>query len=205
VRKLICGVVLVASLAFAGSAFAATPTPVWPTASELTLPTNADTAAGSQDADLNAVTCTSAENCVGVGSYVDVSADVQPMAVTESDGVWGAATELTPPTGSVATTAGYKVSLNSVTCTSAGNCVAVGEYEEAPGSLSPGYQEAMVVTESGGVWYTATEASLPGDADTSASDQYANLDAVTCTSVGNCVAVGNYRNNPVNPSPAEQR
>jgi len=82
--KLLCGGLLLVSLAFAPVALAATVVPVWPSASELTLPAGANTTAGDQNAHLESVTCTSAGNCVAVGSYKDTngSNDYQAMVVT---------------------------------------------------------------------------------------------------------------------------
>ena len=63
------GVVLV----LASVVFAATPVAVWPHASELALPTNANTTAGVQNASLDSVVCTSAGNCAAAGQYKDTT------------------------------------------------------------------------------------------------------------------------------------
>jgi len=87
--------------------------------------------------------------------------------------------------------------LFSVDCTSAGNCVAVGLYLDSKGSGQP-----MIFTETGGVWGQGVEAALPGNAapETAPFSQFAYLDGVTCTSPGNCVAVGNYTDTSGNVS-----
>jgi hypothetical protein len=186
-RKLLCWGVVLVSLALASGAQASTPVAVWPSASELTLPTGATTTAGNQSAQLNSVTCTSVGNCVAVGWYVDESGDVQAMAAMESGGTWGQASELSLPTGANTTAGDQAAALVSVTCTSVGNCVAGGHYTDTSGSF-----QAMVATESGGTWGQASELSLPAGATTTPGDQGASVDSVACTSVGNCVASGYY-------------
>lgn len=52
--------------------------------------------------------------------------------------------------------------------------------------------QAMVAAETSGVWGQASKLTLPGGATTTANAQFAFLDSVTCTSPGNCVAVGSY-------------
>jgi Putative Ig domain len=80
-------------------------------------------------------------------------------------------------------------SVGNVDCTSAGNCVAVGFYEDSGED-----RQAMIETESDGTW-TPTKLALPSNAYPTVGDQVGALDAVTCTSLGNCVAVGNYVDN----------
>lgn len=154
----------------------------WGEASELTLPGNADTS--SQVAGLDGLTCTSAGNCVAAGFYWDSNGFNEPMVVTESDGSWGQASELTLP--SDAGTSHQSSLLGGVSCWGVGNCLAVGEYENLSYGTVP-----MAVTETDGVWGQATALPLPGDAKTG-SIQYAPLYSVSCTGPGDCVAVGLY-------------
>ena len=53
---------------------------------EVTAPSNAHF---NPIAFFNAVSCTSAGNCVGVGRYTDSSDQGQAMAATETDGTFG--------------------------------------------------------------------------------------------------------------------
>jgi cytochrome c551/c552 len=176
----------------------------WGPASEVGLPANALTKAGKQQASLNSVACTSAGNCVAVGDYVDAEAQ-RVMVATETNGAWGAASEIDlPPIAVPAAARGQHGELNSVACTSAGNCVAVGDFitepagkQEADGEQESllGGQEPMAVTETGGVWGTAGETVLPEDA-IGGSYQESVLSSVACTNgPGECVAVGTYVNN----------
>ena len=73
--------------------------------------------------------------------------------------------------------------VNSVSCTSNGNCAAGGRYEDSSGKY-----QAFVVDEVAGTWGTASEVAGPlntgGDAD---------LNLVSCSSDGNCAAGGRYK------------
>jgi hypothetical protein len=90
----------------------------------------------------------------------------------------GAALPANAPPGSAAT-------LISTSCPAAGNCVAVGSY----GVGSPGF--GLIETLSGGSWQ-ATEAPVVTGAVAE------ELVAVSCPSVGNCVATGAYRDAAMN-------
>jgi hypothetical protein len=71
--------------------------PVWPAASELTLPSNATTTPGAQDGNLVGVSCASQGNCAASGYYKDTSGGYQAMVAAETGGVWGQAGELSLP------------------------------------------------------------------------------------------------------------
>jgi hypothetical protein len=74
------------------------------------------------------------------------------------------------------------VELNSVSCASAGNCTAVGQYDG----------DGLLLTETGGTW-TAGEAGVPANASPGVL-----LNSVSCSSVGNCSAVGYYHDSSEN-------
>ena len=103
------------------------------------------------------------------------------MARAASTG-FGRATEIAQP-GNAA--ADIDSILIGVACTGYGYCSAGGSYTDSLGN-----GQAMVVTESRGTWGPGVEVKLPPDA---ASDPYAEVNGVACTSPGNCVAVGYYR------------
>lgn len=71
----------------------------------------------------------------------------------------------------------------SVACTSIGNCTAVGPR----GTGWPGTR-ATILTETAGSWGAPQGVTIPGQG----SDVQSALASVSCWSVGNCVAVGNY-------------
>jgi large repetitive protein len=176
------------ALALASVAFAATPVAVWPGASELALPANANTTAGHQNAMLNSVVCPSVGHCVGIGEYKDTTGSTQALLATQSAGGAWQASELTLPAGANTTAGGQNAQLESVNCPTPGTCVATGFYTDTTGS-NPG----MVATQSPGGSWQASELTLPAGANTTAGHQSADLNSVVCTTVGNCVAVGDYR------------
>jgi hypothetical protein len=155
---------------------------VWGKASALTLPPDA-----TSDGAVDGVACTSVGNCVAVGSYKAVSG-VQALVASEADGVWGPASTLTLPTGATAPGSQQTV-LNGVACTSVGNCVAVGSYDDNSNGANTRPDRVIVASETKGAWGRAKALTLPTGA-TASTD--AVLDGVACTSVGNCVAVGAY-------------
>ncbi|MBF6558235.1 MAG: hypothetical protein IVW52_19205, partial [Acidimicrobiales bacterium] len=125
---------------------------------------------------LYGVSCTSVGNCVAVGQY-----SANPLIYTESNGVWSATQQPTPPDS------GY--SLHGISCPSGGNCVAVG------GSDVFGIHDPVILTDSSGSW---SDTSTPSISDLSPAPFLGSggspneLNGVSCTSVGNCVAVGSY-------------
>jgi Tol biopolymer transport system component len=103
-------------------------------------------------------------------------------------GKWGAGVEVSLPANGQDTGGAF---LDSVSCASAGNCVAVGYYE-AP---SPIYDltRGLLVSETAGVWAAGLEAPLPANAAT--DNTASEVDAVSCASSGDCTAVGTYYDN----------
>jgi hypothetical protein len=155
---------------------------VWGRGIEIGPPSGASS---NPQARFYSVSCTAPGYCTAVGGYDDNSSPVQgePMAITETKGVWGHATEIGVPSG--ASTYNPNAGLTGVACTSPGYCVAVGSYF---GNFTLG----MVATEKAGVWSQAVEVMVP-------SNGYANsgsLSGVACTSAGNCVAAGSYAEAP---------
>jgi hypothetical protein len=132
-------------------------------------------------AEVVSVSCGSAGNCVAGGYYTDSSGHTQAFVVDESSGSWGTAEEVP---GSATLNADGNAQVTSVSCASAGNCVAGGSYLD-----SSSHQQAFVVDESSGVWGTAEE--VPGSATLNAGGT-AGVASVSCASAGNCVAGGSY-------------
>jgi hypothetical protein len=130
-------------------------------------------------ANIDSVACPSAGNCTATGTVADVATlythgwAPQAFVVDETGGTWGTVKLLpdtTPPqpggsypTGSV---------FSSVSCASAGNCVAAGDIYPGP---------AIIAEEHGGSWGAAQQ--IPGAAATSAL-------SVSCPSAGNCAVGG---------------
>jgi len=129
---------------------------------------------------IDAVSCPSAGNCSVAGGYYAHNQD-QVWAAGETNGVWGAA-EQVPGTGLL--NAGGRANINSLSCPSAGNCAAGGQYEDASHAT-----QALVVQEVAGTWKNAQE--VPGTATLNAGG-FAQINTVSCASAGNCGAGGLY-------------
>lgn len=163
--------VLVMCVASAGAV------PLTPSAaSQIATPADA---AADPGAGFEAVSCASIGTCAAIGQYTG-SSSYEQMAVAETNGTWTRAVDPAPPANGEA----GSVVLNDVSCAPGGVCTAVGYYQT---QMSQG--EAMVVSEKNGVWGTAAEVTLPGDAN---SDPVAVLSAISCGAAGSCAAVGSY-------------
>ncbi|HEY5265635.1 MAG TPA: hypothetical protein VIJ40_02360 [Acidimicrobiales bacterium] len=119
---------------------------------------------------LNAEACTSVGNCTGVGGGFDF------VAITEDEiaGVWSQ-----PQILSFANTADANGAslLTNVTCSSIGNCTAVGT--DASG--------LMTASEISGVWGNGQDISMGNVSNRSGVVEWSKL---VCSSAGNCTALG---------------
>ncbi len=161
---------------------------VWRNPTSVALPSGAP--GTNQAASLNAISCAGVGNCVGVGTYAENSSDQESWSVTESAGTWSAAVNTPLPSGFL--TVDQEASLNGVSCHAAGDCTAVGTFVGTVDALSD--DEAYVVTSTKGTWNAASAVAiaLPDDAAATGTDSFNGLNAVSCPSVANCVAVGQY-------------
>jgi Domain of unknown function DUF11 len=150
----------------------------WATGVEATLPANAGS---NPDVSLSSVSCASAGNCTAVGRYADSSGYAHGLLLTETSGSWATGIQATLPANAGSNP---NVSLSSVSCASAGNCTAVGRYEDGSGNA-----QGLLLTETSGSWATGVEATLPASAG---STPNVSLSSVSCASAGNCTAVGRY-------------
>jgi hypothetical protein len=151
----------------------------WAPGVEATMPANAE--ASDPLVDLASVSCASPGDCSAVGGYTDSSENMPGVLLTERSGTWAPGVQAILPTNAAENPS---VDLESVSCASPGGCTAVGRYSDKAGN-----EQGLVLTERSGTWAPGVEASLPANA---ASDQFVDLDSVSCASVGNCVAVGTY-------------
>jgi hypothetical protein len=130
------------------------------------------------NASVLSVSCPSAGNCA-LGGEVAVSSPSgngnQPFVVSEVNGTWGEAIQV--PGIAPAMTGGTD-QVNSVSCASAGNCVAGGYYGENAANF------AFVVGEVNGTWGEAIQVpgTVPGDL----------VNSVSCPSAGGCTAAGTF-------------
>jgi hypothetical protein len=162
----------------AGDARPAVSDGTWGQAKE--VPGTAALNAGGQ-AGIASVSCASAGNCSAGGSYEDASGHAQAFVAGEVDGMWGQAKEVP---GTATLNSGGDAGVLSVSCASAGNCSAGGEYEGTSGHI-----QAFVAGEVNGVWGLAKE--VPGSAALNTGED-AQVISVSCASAGNCSAGGFY-------------
>jgi hypothetical protein len=154
---------------------------VWATGVEATLPANASS---EQDVNVTSVSCASAGNCTAVGNYSDSSYNPQGLLLRETAGAWATGVEATLPANANSTEYNQDVLIDSVSCASAGNCTAVGSYDDSSGN-----RQGLLLSETAGAWAPGVQATLPANAG---SPTDVGLNSVSCVSAGNCTAVGSY-------------
>lgn len=122
---------------------------------------------------LNSISCSDALDCTMVGGYQTSGLGAgYPVAATEMDGTWEPAADLSGPLAS-----SFAVALGSVSCTSPGNCQAIGG---AINTNGPGAYN-IFATETDGTW---------GDYQVDESDPFYDLTSVSCPDVNDCTAIG---------------
>ena len=132
--------------------------------------------------DLDGLSCTSAGNCLAVGSYAAVIGQTQhAFAAFEKDGTWGSAKTIP---GIAALNTGPGLSLEGVSCGAPGDCSTVGGYTDHQNHI-----QAFVASEVNGRWVTVQE--VPGSAALNTGGN-AVVWAVSCDAAGNCGAGGSY-------------
>ena len=137
------------------------------------------------EAFFNSVSCASAGNCTAVGRFRNADGYFEAFTMTSTDGDWGQATraefqdgrQRIPP----------DAVFNSVSCGSAGNCTAVGQFKNALGNT-----EAFTMTSTDGDWGQATPAEFDDGVQNTTPN--AVFTAVSCASAGNCTAAGYFSN-----------
>jgi len=132
-------------------------------------------------ATVTSVSCGAAGNCAAGGDYLDSHYNFQGFVASEVNGVWSAAIEV--PGLEALNTDGDAV-VNSVSCGSAGSCVAGGYY-----TYNNPYAQGFVASEVNGVWGTAIE--VPGLAALD-NGRDAVVSSVSCPSAGSCAVGGRY-------------
>ncbi|MFI5035501.1 MAG: hypothetical protein ACHQFZ_04785, partial [Acidimicrobiales bacterium] len=128
------------------------------------------------------VVCSSVGRCAMGGGYTITGGSSEAFVADAIGGVWGNAIEV-PGSGAL-NTAGDAF-INSIACPSNGSCEAVGFYSPTSKSES----EAMVVSETGGVWGNAFE--MPGSIQLNTGN-FSSAYTVSCVAAGDCRAVGLY-------------
>ena len=167
---------LVLTLALALSAVMAALMPS--AASALAAPTTLNV-----DAAVSAVSCPMVGECSAVGTYEAQGGEPLGMLLTQLGGVWVSSTAAKLPGGA----ASYpNVSFASISCPTAGNCTAVGNYVDDHYD-----QQGLMFNQRSGGWRAGVRTSLPAGA---AGNPQVALQSISCATPGNCTAVGSYVN-----------
>ncbi len=119
------------------------------------------------------VSCTAVKDCVAVGTAGTTSPPISlaPLAERWTGGKWAVLSPANPaPSGDIS-------ELNSVSCTSATNCMAVGDYEDPAVTSDTSFAEQWNGTN----WTLET---------TPSAVTFTALESVSCSSAAHCVAVG---------------
>jgi hypothetical protein len=159
--------------------------PTWTSARQVALPKGAT---GIPDGFFSSLSCTGSSDCEAAGSYSSGGGQILGLIANESSGRWTAPVSLQAPAGAAGN---QGVTVYGVSCGVAGNCAAVGSYENAHGDIA-----AFVDNERGGHWLRAKTLPLPANA--LVRGQNALVRSVSCSSANTCSAIGTYQdNNPV--------
>jgi hypothetical protein len=126
---------------------------------------------GEENSSLSGVSCTSATSCMAVGFWSGLNGVDFTLAEAWNGKKW--IIEPTPTS-----TGGALTFLNSVSCSSASICSAVGDADQRP--LAEGWN--------GSSWVLQPTPSLPG---------VSSLTGVSCATASSCTAVGYAGNNPL--------
>lgn len=155
---------------------------VWRSPTSLKPPSNA---VAKDGVTVSGVSCGSTIRCSAIGTYFDSAGNQLSFIADQVAGRWLAAKEVVLPPNAV--TNGQASELRSLSCSSSGNCSAVGTYD-ASASPAP-LTEGFVVDEVRGTWLNPSEVALPAGVR---GNPYVSLNQVACGSAGNCSAVGSY-------------
>jgi hypothetical protein len=172
----------------------------WGAGVEPQLPANADTTPDPNQPGiggvLSHVSCPAAGDCTAVGLYTnkDAGHSFYPWVLTESGGTWSPGQEALLPAdaavqGDLERGAAPFFGFDGLSCASAGNCTAVGGYEDKNGG-----EEGLILTEKDGVWSQGVKAPLPpkGVPNSEPNEFNSPLASVSCSAPDDCAAVGWY-------------
>jgi hypothetical protein len=164
------------------------------------LPANAATSPGPDFHDagggLSLVVCQDAGHCTAVGTYVnaDASDSDYPWVLTKTGPQWAAGAEALLPAdastlGDLENGTSPFFGFTGLSCPLAGNCTAVGGYEDEQGA-----EEGLILTERNGVWSHSVRAPLPrrGIPNSEPNGFNTPLASVSCAGPSDCAAVGWY-------------
>jgi hypothetical protein len=141
---------------------------------------------GSKDfgATMPSLSCGSPGNCVAVENYEHgLNVPSQPLLVSQVDGTWRPAMRVP----GLRALGAVNADLSAVSCGSAGNCTAGGQYSDMPWPHS--HRWLFAVSEENGAWRPAARINLPAARTRRDNPEITSL---SCDSAGNCAAGGVY-------------
>jgi hypothetical protein len=156
---------------------------VWGRAVELTMPSNANTNPHVFLYGFGGIACASSGNCSVGGQYETSNSEYQGFLANETNGVWIDAQELSLPSGALS--AGKNGGVVALACPAAGNCRASGAYLDASN-----HYQAVVATETNGVWAPGVKVVLPNNATSVGVD--GGIYSLLCSSPSSCLGTGSY-------------
>ncbi len=155
---------------------------VWSAPSTLIAPVGA---AGDPGVTVYALSCGALGSCSAAGNYESSTGNTLAFYADEVDGKWTPARQVQLPANALGM--GQDASIRSIDCPSAGNCSAVGDYDDNNSVASR--DEGFVDLEINGVWHRATEITIEGGVN---FNPFVSMGQVACASNGRCAAVGSY-------------
>jgi hypothetical protein len=126
------------------------------------------------DGRVKSVSCRGAASCTAGGYYTGSNGIASAFTVSEKKGVWGKVHPM--PLGT------YHSWVTSVSCSSPGNCAAVGFFYDNTG------EEPFVAAQKN--WNWGSGGAVPGASDLNVGG-YAEPSAVSCARAGGC-SIGGY-------------
>jgi hypothetical protein len=134
---------------------------------------------GATHISLSGLSCISVSECAAVGEYTDPAGEPNPLVLSETGALWSDVDVSMPASVPV----GTPVSLNHITCSATGDCIAIG------GVDSEWVWGNLVLTESEGQWaYSLVSAPTGAVGGTEIESIYCQSD------IADCVAVGTFLN-----------
>ena len=158
---------------------------VWAKPEPATFEDGIQNATSNAETEFYSVSCSSVGNCVAAGSFINTADGMEAFTQTQTGGIWAKSEPATFYAGIQNLPGDASGRFDSVSCPSAGNCVAAGRFTNAAG-----HDEAFTQTETNGTWAKSEPATFSDGIQS--RDPYDWFESVSCSSAGNCVAAGSF-------------
>jgi hypothetical protein len=138
------------------------------------------------NAQISSMSCASAGNCGGGGTYTDAAGHYQAFVVSQAHGRWDTAQPV-PGLAALNTGGDAAVDHDELSCGSAGNCSAAGSYTTGR-TLKTRASRAFVVSQHNGRWGRARPVTGIGIK----ASPLTLIEGLSCGAAGNCAVGGFY-------------